>query len=165
MGVLPRVLLIGLVACSCRDNTALDHKPTPAKHTAPSMTTPPIDAPHPVTPIRFTHRAATKLNEIRAAERIADDLALRLEVRTVPNAPGFEYNLYFDGRRKPGDRELDANGIKVVLDPYSLASLVGTEVDFIEGPKGAGFKFKNPNVAGGDDDVPDGAPTYGVLDP
>lgn len=164
MDILPRVLLIGLVACSCRDKNALDPKPTPANQMATSMTTPTSDAPHAKAPIRFTHLAATKINEIRAAEQIADDLALRLEVRTVPNAPGFEYDLYFDDRRKPGDRELDANGIKVVLDPSSLASLVGTEVDFIVGPNGAGFKFKNPNVSGGDDGVPDGPPTYGVLD-
>ena len=123
------------------------------------------DAPNPATPIRFTHQAATKINEIRAAENITAGRALRLEVRTVPDAHGFEYNLYFDDRRKPGDRELDANGIKIVLDPASLASLVGTEVDFIVGPKGAGFKFKNPNVSGGDDGVQEGPPTYGVLAP
>jgi len=52
-----------------------------------------------------------------------------------------------------------------VLDPNSLAFLVGTEVDFIEVPNGAGFKFKNPNVSGGDDGVPDGPPTYGLIDP
>jgi iron-sulfur cluster assembly accessory protein len=157
------VLLIGLVACSSRDKTALDPKPTPANQKATSMTTPASDAPHAQAPIRFTHLAAMKIHEIRAAEHIADDLALRLEVRAISDAPGYEYNLYFDDRRKPGDRELDAGGIKVVLDPSSLASLVGTEVDFIEGPKGAGFKFKNPNVPG-DDGVPDGPPTYGALD-
>jgi iron-sulfur cluster assembly accessory protein len=164
MGVLPRVLLIGLVACSCRDKNVLDPKPTTANQTATSMTTPTSEAPHAQAPIRFTHLAATKINEIRAAEKIADDLALRVEVRTVPSAPGFEYNLYFDDRRKPGDQELDANGIKVVLDPSSLASVAGTEVDFIEGSEGAGFKFKNPNVSGRDDGVPDGPPTYGVLE-
>jgi len=154
MDVLPRVLLIGLVACSCRDKNAPDLKSTPANQTATSTTTPTSEAPHAPAPIRFTHLAATKIKEIRAAENIGDDLALRVEVRTVPNAPGFEYDLYFDDRRKPGDRELDANGIKVVLDPSSLASLVGTEVDFIEGSKGAGFKFKNSNVSRGDDGAP-----------
>src|SRR5262245_49383344 len=149
MDVLPRVLLIGLVACSCRDKHALDPKRTPANQAATSMTTPTSDAPRAQAPIRFTHLAATKINEIRAAEKLPDDLALRLEVRTVPSAPGFEYNLYFDDRRKPGDREFDANGIKVVLDSSSLASLIGTEVDFVEGAMGAGFKFKNPNVSGG----------------
>ena len=162
MGVLPRVLLIGVVACSCRDKDALDPKLTPANRMATSMTAPPGDAPHAQTPIRFTPLAATKIHEVGAAEHVSD-LALRLEVRTVPRAPGFEYNLYFDDRRKPGDREFDAGGIKVVLDPPSLAFLVGTEVDFIDGPKGAGFKFKNPNVPGGDG-VPDGPPTYGALD-
>ena len=122
-------------------------------------------APSSDEPIRFTKLAATKIKEIRAAEKIPDDLALRLEVRTVTRPPGFEYNLYFDDRRKSGDRELDASGIKVVLDPVSLASLAGTEVDFVVAPKGAGFKFKNPNVLGDDDSIPDSAPTYGALDP
>ena len=74
------------------------------------------------------------------------------------NAPGFVYDLYFDDQRKPGDRELDASGIKIVVDPSSLASLVETEVDFIEGAQGAGFKFNNLNVSRGDAGAPDGPP-------
>lgn len=166
MGVLSRVLLLGLVACSSSDKNSLDPNPTPPTQISRSMTTmttPTTDAPHSAVPIKFTRVAATKINEIRSAEQVVD-LALRLEVRTIRDAPGFEYNLYFDAGHKPGDREFVANGIKVVLDPSSLASLVGTEVDFIEGPKGAGFKFKNPNVAGVDDRIPDSPPTFGVPD-
>ncbi len=162
------MLLVGLMACSRADRNAVENKPMHADLTAPSMNTPKpptTDALLPTNPIRFTHLAATKIIEIRAEEQIADDRALRLEVRTITHAPGFEYNLYFDERRKPGDREFDTNGIKVVLDPMSHASLVGTEVDFFVGPQGAGFKFNNPNVSGGDDGAPEGPPTFGVLDP
>ena len=36
--------------------------------------------------------------------------------------------------------------MKVVVDEMSLMYLVGTEIDYVEGLQGAGFKFKNPNV-------------------
>jgi iron-sulfur cluster insertion protein len=34
----------------------------------------------------------------------------------------------------------------VVVDEMSLMYLVGTEIDYVEGLSGAGFKFNNPNV-------------------
>ena len=37
-------------------------------------------------------------------------------------------------------------GVRVVVDEMSLMYLVGTEIDYVEGLQGAGFKFNNPNV-------------------
>ena len=39
-----------------------------------------------------------------------------------------------------------SQGVKVVVDEMSLMYLVGTEIDYVEGLQGAGFKFNNPNV-------------------
>jgi iron-sulfur cluster insertion protein len=33
-----------------------------------------------------------------------------------------------------------------VVDEMSLMYLVGTQIDYVEGLQGAGFKFQNPNV-------------------
>ena len=47
----------------------------------------------------------------------------------------------------PGEvKEFEVNGVSVVVDEMSLMYLVGTEVDYVEGLQGAGFKFNNPNV-------------------
>ncbi len=36
--------------------------------------------------------------------------------------------------------------MRLVVDQMSLQYLRGTEVDYVEGLQGAGFKFQNPNV-------------------
>ena len=42
--------------------------------------------------------------------------------------------------------ELAKRGVEVIVDEMSLMYLVGTEIDYVEGLMGAGFKFHNPNV-------------------
>ena len=44
------------------------------------------------------------------------------------------------------DRACEIAGVKVIVDEMSLMYLVGTEIDYVEGLQGAGFKFNNPNV-------------------
>ena len=44
------------------------------------------------------------------------------------------------------DRQFEAQGVKCIVDEMSLMYLVGTEIDYVEGLQGAGFKFQNPNV-------------------
>jgi len=95
--------------------------------------------------IRITTLAASKVNEIREAEAIEAEMALRLRV-VGGGCAGFSYDLYFDTPVEGIDRELEVNGVRVVVDDMSLMYLIGTEVDYVEGLQGAGFKFQNPNV-------------------
>jgi iron-sulfur cluster insertion protein len=104
---------------------------------------PPPDA-GPESLVRITTGAAAKVNEIRQAEAIEDNLALRLRV-VGGGCAGFSYDLYFDEVAEV-DRQCEINGVKVVVDEMSLMYLVGTEIDYVEGLQGAGFKFNNPNV-------------------
>ncbi|MCG8421536.1 MAG: iron-sulfur cluster insertion protein ErpA [Proteobacteria bacterium] len=94
--------------------------------------------------ISITDIAASKVNEIRDAETIEDEMALRLRV-VGGGCAGFSYDLYFDSAT-PVDKQFDCNGVKVVIDQMSLMYLMGTEIDYIESLQGAGFKFSNPNV-------------------
>nr|HEX4317410.1 iron-sulfur cluster insertion protein ErpA [Kofleriaceae bacterium] len=105
---------------------------------------PPSEAAGPESLVRITPGAATKVNEIRQAEAIEDQLALRLRV-VGGGCAGFSYDLYFDEVAEV-DRQCEINGVKVVVDEMSLMYLVGTEIDYVEGLQGAGFKFNNPNV-------------------
>ncbi len=88
--------------------------------------------------------AAEKVLEIRKAEAIEDDQALRLRV-VGGGCSGFSYDLYFDAKTEM-DRELHQHGVRIVVDQMSLMYLLGTQVDYVEGLAGAGFKFVNPNV-------------------
>ena len=101
-------------------------------------------APGPESLVRITSVAAAKVNEIRDAEGIEATMALRLRV-VGGGCAGFSYDLYFDEPVEV-DRQVEIEGVKVVVDEMSLMYLVGTEIDYVEGLQGAGFKFNNPNV-------------------
>jgi iron-sulfur cluster assembly accessory protein len=106
---------------------------------------PPVDmAPGPESMVKITPVAASKVNEIRDAEGIETAMALRLRV-VGGGCAGFSYDLYFDEPLEV-DRQFEIQGVKVVVDEMSLMYLVGTEIDYVEGLQGAGFKFNNPNV-------------------
>jgi iron-sulfur cluster insertion protein len=111
----------------------------------PAAPPPPVDEPAGIeTLINLTPLAATKVNEIRDAEQIEADMALRLRV-VGGGCAGFSYDLYFDTPTEV-DQQCEVAGVKVVVDEMSLMYLVGTEIDYVEGLSGAGFKFQNPNV-------------------
>jgi iron-sulfur cluster assembly accessory protein len=95
--------------------------------------------------LRISTLAAVKVNEIRQAEAIENEMALRLRV-VGGGCAGFSYDLYFDTPVDGIDRQMDVNGVRVVVDDMSLMYLLGTEIDYVEGLQGAGFKFHNPNV-------------------
>jgi iron-sulfur cluster assembly protein len=59
---------------------------------------------------------------------------------------GLMYNLDFDNTITEEDKELESNGIKVVVDKKSFLYLVGTTLDFSGGLNGKGFIFVNPNA-------------------
>ncbi len=94
--------------------------------------------------VQITPVAAQKVLEIREAETIEDELALRLRV-VGGGCAGFSYDLYFD-EKTAMDKEYSLHGVRVVVDQMSLMYLIGTTIDYVEGLQGAGFKFNNPNV-------------------
>jgi iron-sulfur cluster insertion protein len=95
-------------------------------------------------PVNLTVKAAEKVKEIRAEENIEDTYALRLKVQGG-GCSGFSYDLYFD-LPQDIDHTFEAHGVKLLCDQMSLMYLMGTEIDYVEGLHGAGFKFNNPNV-------------------
>ena len=110
-----------------------------------SPATPPALEPSgPESMVHITPGAAAKVNEIRQAEGIEPNMALRLRV-VGGGCAGFSYDLYFDEIAEV-DRAFEITGVKVAVDEMSLMYLVGTEIDYVEGLQGAGFKFNNPNV-------------------
>ncbi len=96
--------------------------------------------------VSLTKLAAEKVSEIRQSDdEIAEAMRLRLRV-VGGGCAGFSYDLYFDEPSEI-DKEFRIHEVDVVVDQMSLMYLVGTEIDYVEGLQGAGFKFNNPNVA------------------
>jgi iron-sulfur cluster insertion protein len=112
--------------------------------TTPSVDNMPLEAPGPESMVKITPVAAAKINEIRGTEAIEALMALRLRV-VGGGCAGFSYDLYFDEPTEV-DRQFVVQDVKVVVDEMSLMYLVGTEIDYVEGLQGQGFKFNNPNV-------------------
>ena len=46
------------------------------------------------------------------------------------------------------DEEVDEEGVKVLIEPKALMSIIGTEMDFLENRLGSEFVFNNPNATG-----------------
>ena len=92
--------------------------------------------------VTLTDRAAQHVQ--RYIEKRGKGIGLRLGVRTT-GCSGLAYKLEFADDRKPEDTEFESNGVRVLIDPKSLAYLDGTELDFVREGLNEGFKFNNPN--------------------
>ncbi len=64
---------------------------------------------------------------------------LRLEI-----GPQFQYELYF-ATKNPGDVEVRAGGLAVLLDPASAKRADGLRISWVETSDGGAFKIDNPN--------------------
>src|SRR5437867_11343509 len=94
--------------------------------------------------INFTPVAAQKVKDL-LTQRGTADIGLRLGVRGG-GCSGNSYFMEFCEAEAPGDEVYESHGVKLVIDTKSMTLLSGTEIDFVEGLMGSGFKFNNPNV-------------------
>ena len=96
--------------------------------------------------ISITDLAASKVHEIADTEGL---LGQGLRLRVIGGGcAGFQYDLYFEETPTEFDEKFESNGVQLFIDPLSYQYLDGTEIDYVEGAHGAGFKFGNPNVTG-----------------
>ncbi|GJM13593.1 MAG: iron-binding protein IscA [Pseudohongiella sp.] len=89
-----------------------------------------------------------------AAQHVADQLAdrghgigIRVGVKTT-GCSGMAYVLEFVDKLEVGDQVFEEQGVKIIVDPKSLAYIDGTEMDFVKQGVNEGFEFKNPNAKG-----------------
>jgi len=87
----------------------------------------------------------------RAARHIAGFLqkrgkgvGLRLGVRTT-GCSGMAYKIEYADAMQPEDQTFESHGVKILVDPKSLAYIDGTELDFVREGLNEGFRFNNPN--------------------
>jgi len=87
----------------------------------------------------------------RAARHIAGFLqkrgkgvGLRLGVRTT-GCSGMAYKIEYADAMQAEDQTFESHGVKILIDPKSLAYIDGTELDFVREGLNEGFRFNNPN--------------------
>ena len=92
--------------------------------------------------VQITAAAAQHVS--RYLERRGSGIGVRLGVTTT-GCSGLAYKLEYVDEQAPEDIVFEQHGIKILVDPKSLAYLDGTELDFVREGLNEGFKFSNPN--------------------
>ena len=92
--------------------------------------------------ISMTEAAARHVS--RYLTRRGKGLGVRLGVRTS-GCSGLAYQLEYVDEAAPEDLTFENHGVKLLIDPKSLAYLDGTELDFVREGLNEGFRFSNPN--------------------
>ena len=97
--------------------------------------------------ITLTKKAEEKVREIQS-DQPEPYAGLRIQV-VGGGCSGFSYRMGFDKAfNDQSDAVFEFEGLKVFIDKASLLYMDGSEVDYVDGLHGAGFKFNNPNTTG-----------------
>ena len=109
--------------------------------------TEPAAAPSATVPVTFTKKAVDMVKITREQEELEQSCGLRVAVRGG-GCSGFEYALDFEDEIRDTDLVYLQGDLQVSVDPISARYLKGTEIDYMLGMSGTGFKFTNPNAVG-----------------
>jgi iron-sulfur cluster assembly protein len=93
--------------------------------------------------VTLTEAAANHVT--RFLEKRGKGVGLRLGVKTT-GCSGLAYKLEYVDELGSEDQPFESYGVKLLVDPKSLAYIDGTELDFVKEGLNEGFKFNNPNV-------------------
>jgi iron-sulfur cluster assembly accessory protein len=98
--------------------------------------------------ITVTPTAVTEVQRFMQDQGAAETAGLRVAV--LPGGcSGFQYGLNIEDEAQDDDEVMEANGLRLFVDPFSVQYLEGVEIDYVTTMMGAGFTFKNPNSTGG----------------
>jgi iron-sulfur cluster assembly protein len=96
------------------------------------------------TTITISARAAKKYLSILQEEGKAG-WGLRFSEK-MSGCNGFEYVLDYSEKPEPNDEIFTSQGIEIHIDKTMRMRLLGSEIDYVDGLQGSGFKITNPNV-------------------
>jgi iron-sulfur cluster assembly protein len=96
--------------------------------------------------INVTDTAAERIRELLTKEGKLESHGLRLKV-IGGGCSGLRYELAFDDQVSDDDTEVDATGVRVIVDDKSALYLLGTTLDFVDTLQETGFKMDNPNAS------------------
>jgi iron-sulfur cluster assembly protein len=96
--------------------------------------------------INVTASAADRIRELLEKEGKLATHGLRMKV-IGGGCSGLRYELAFDDTIEDADTQVDANGVRVIVDDKSALYLVGTTLNFVDTLQESGFKMENPNAA------------------
>ncbi|MBS0604311.1 MAG: iron-sulfur cluster assembly accessory protein [Verrucomicrobia bacterium] len=96
--------------------------------------------------ISLTRRAADKYRQILKEEG-KEGWGLRFGDKAA-GCSGFEYVLDYSEKAGLNDKVFVSEGVEIHINANDVSRLMGSEIDFVDGLNGSGFKISNPNVKG-----------------
>ena len=81
---------------------------------------------------------------LRSLNKRGKGIGVRLGVKTT-GCSGLAYQLEYVDEAAPEDVVFEQHGVKVLVDPKSMAYIDCTELDYVREGLNEGFKFHNPN--------------------
>jgi iron-sulfur cluster assembly protein len=94
-------------------------------------------------PVTLTEAAVNKVKALLTKQ--PEGSFLRVSVRWG-GCSGLSYELSFEPKRGAHDEVIEADGVRLLIDPKSALYLQGTVLDFVDQLTGGGFRFQNPNA-------------------
>ncbi len=94
--------------------------------------------------ISLTEKAANKVKSLLEKEN-KQGYGLRVGV-TSGGCSSYMYDIGLEKEPKQDDIVIEEKGIKVFINPESIAFMKGSSVDYVDSLTNAGFKINNPNV-------------------
>jgi iron-sulfur cluster assembly protein len=94
--------------------------------------------------LMVTPAAAAKIRELLQARNIPNH-ALRVFV-SGGGCSGLQYGMAFEANPQEYDTLVEAEGVRLVIDPTSIMYLGGSTIDYVDSLMGGGFRIDNPNA-------------------
>lgn len=95
--------------------------------------------------LTLSARAEKKLQAL-LQEQNKQDHGLRVYVQGG-GCSGMSYGMEFENEIQTSDEILEQNGVKIIVDKFSLKYMAGSEIDYAdEGLMGGSFQVKNPQA-------------------
>jgi Fe/S biogenesis protein NfuA len=94
--------------------------------------------------ISFDEPATRKLGEMRNSDRFSG-AALRVTVDEEGGSFYYRIEVVQEDSRHEADAVADCDGLAFYVGPESAPRLQGAELQYVDGPRGGGFRFENPN--------------------
>ena len=94
--------------------------------------------------ITLTDKAANKVKALLEKENKID-YGLRVGV-TPGGCSSYMYDIGLEKSPKENDAVIEDKGVKIFINPDSIAFMKGSTVDYLDALTNAGFKINNPNV-------------------
>lgn len=94
--------------------------------------------------IRISPEAVSKLKDFLAEQDTPDHL---LRVFVAPGGcSGLSYGMTIEEAAEEDDTVILSEGVKLIVDSFSVMYLEGAEVDYVSSLMGGGFTVRNPNA-------------------